>query len=117
MDIGRLTDAVDMDLAQPLDNATLKANIPAQYRHPDGLWFGLTSRARIFVASKERVKPGEATSYEALVEPQWRGRICTRSGKHVYSVALTAAAIAYGEAEAERWLAGLKSNLAPPARQ
>jgi len=113
VDIGRLSDAVDMDLVQPLDNATLKANIPEQFRHPEGLWFGLTTRARLFVVSKERVKPGEATSYEALVEPQWKGRICTRSGKHVYSVALTAAMIAHhGEAEAEQWLTGLKNNLA-----
>lgn len=113
VDIGRLNDAVDMDLVQPVDSETLKANIPAQYRHPDGLWFGLTTRARIFVVSKERVKPDEASSYEALVEPQWKGRICTRSGKHVYSVALTAAMIAHhGEAAAEQWLTGLKNNLA-----
>ncbi|MCP5420513.1 MAG: Fe(3+) ABC transporter substrate-binding protein [Gammaproteobacteria bacterium] len=113
VDIGRLSDAVEADLVQPVQSPVLTANIPAQFRDPGNLWFGLTTRARIFAVSKERVAPGEATSYEALAEPQWKGRICTRSGKHVYSVALTAAMIAHhGEAEAEKWLTGLKNNLA-----
>ena len=65
------------------------------------------------MTSKDRVKPGEITTYEQLTDPKWKGRICTRSGKHVYMVALTASMIAHhGEAEAKKWLAGLKSNLA-----
>ena len=113
VDIGRLTDAVDAGVTQPVLNETLKANIPAQYRDPDNQWFGLTTRARIIVASKERVKPGEIASYEDLADPKWKGRICTRSGKHEYMVALTAAMIAHhGEAKAEEWLRGVKANLA-----
>ncbi len=113
VDIGRLNDVVEAGLAQPVKTEKLLANIPRQYRHPDGLWYGLTTRARIIIAAKARVKPGEISTYEELADPKWRGRVCTRSGKHVYMVALTASMIAhYGEAQAKQWLAGLKTNRA-----
>jgi len=113
VDIGRLTDAVNAGVTQPVKSAALEANIPEQYRDSDLQWFGLTTRARIIVASKDRVKPGEITTYEGLADPKWKGRICTRSGKHAYMVALTAAMIAHhGEAKAEEWLRGVKANLA-----
>ena len=113
VDIGRLTDAVDAGVTQPVDNAALKTNIPPQYRDPDDQWFGLTARARIIVASRDRVAPGEITSYLDLADPRWKGRICTRSAKNAYMVALTAAMIAHhGEDQAEAWLRGVKANLA-----
>ena len=113
VDIGRLSDAVQAGVTQAAGNEVLKANIPPQYRDPDYQWFGLTTRARIIVASKERVAPGAIASYEDLADPKWKGRICTRSAKNAYMVALTAAMIAHhGAAEAEQWLRGLKANLA-----
>ena len=73
----------------------------------------MTSRARIIVTSKERVQAGEILTYEELVDPKWKGRICTRSGKHPYMVALTASVIvAHGMDGAKGWLQGLKDNLA-----
>jgi len=113
VDIGRLSDALDVGVTQPANSAVLEANIPPQYRDPDDQWFGLTARARILVASKERVKPGEISTYEDLADPRWKGRICTRSAKNAYMVALTAAMISHhGEATAEDWLRGVKANLA-----
>jgi len=113
VDIGRLTDAVNAGVTQAARSAALAANIPPQYRDPDDQWFGLTARARILVASKDRVKPGEITSYEDLADPKWSGRICTRSAKNAYMVALSAAMISHhGEAKAEAWLRGVKANLA-----
>jgi len=112
-DIGRLTDAVNAGVTQPARSTALKTNIPPQYRDPDYQWFGLTARARILVASKDRVQPGEISTYEDLADPEWKGRICTRSAKNAYMVALTAAMIAHhGEAKAEQWLRGVKANLA-----
>jgi len=113
VDIGRLSDARDAGVTQAARSAALEANIPPQYRDPDDQWFGLTARARILVASKERVKPGEISNYEDLADPRWKGRICTRSAKNAYMVALTAAMISHhGEAKAEDWLRGVKANLA-----
>jgi iron(III) transport system substrate-binding protein len=88
-------------------------NVPADFRDPEGHWWGLTTRARIVYASKDRVAEGEVTTYEDLADPKWAGRICTRSGTHTYMTGLTAAVIHHhGEDGAKAWLEGLKSNLA-----
>ena len=113
VDIARLLQVVDAGVTQPVQSAVLDANIPAEFRDPNGQWFGLTSRARIIYASKDRVADGEVTTYEALTDPKWAGRICTRSGTHDYNLALTAAMITHhGEAATRAWLEGLKANLA-----
>ena len=113
VDIGRLTDAVEAGVTQPVASDFLAARIPAHLRHPDGHWFGLTKRARLIYAAKRAADANAITTYEELADPKWRGRICTRSGSHAYQVALTAAMIAHhGEAKAQRWLTGVKSNLA-----
>ena len=62
-DISRLHNVVSAGLTQPVIDASLTENIPAAYRDPENQWFGLTTRARIIYASKERVNKGEVTSY------------------------------------------------------
>lgn len=113
VDISRIQQAVDAGVTEAVSNDTLAANIPAHLRDPEGHWFALTQRGRAIYASKDRVKEGEITSYEDLADPKWKGRICTRSGTHVYNVALFASMIAaHGKEEAKAWLEGLKNNLA-----
>lgn len=113
VDIGRLYGLKQAGVFEPVNSDILNANIPAHLRDPDGLWFGLTQRSRIALTSKERVKPGELTTYEDLADPKFRGRICVRSGKHSYNVALIASMIAHhGEAKTKTWLEGVKANLA-----
>ena len=113
VDIGRLHDMDEAGLLQPVQSKVLEQNIPSSYRHPKGHWFGLTLRGRVIYASKKRVKPGDIARYEDLADPKWKGRICTRSGKHVYNVSLFASIVAHSsEAKAKKWLMGLKSNLA-----
>jgi iron(III) transport system substrate-binding protein len=113
VDIARLTQIVAAGVTQPVQSDMLEANIPAQYRDPSDQWFGLTARARIIYASKERVAAGEVTTYEDLASDKWKGRICTRSGLHDYNVALTAAILAHHDAAyTKTWLEGVKANLA-----
>jgi len=113
VDIARLLQIVEADVLQPVQSDVLEANIPAELRDPGDLWFGLTSRARIVYASKDRVAPGEVTTYEDLADPKWQGRICTRSGLHDYNIALLGAMITHhDEAVATVWAEGLHTNLA-----
>ncbi len=112
VDIGRLQELVDADVLQPVKSEKLAADIPRQYRSEDNLWFGLTLRVRNIYASKERTDIRNI-SYEDLSNPEWKGRICTRSGKHQYNIALIASMLAHhGEAKTEEWLRGVKANLA-----
>ncbi len=114
VDIGRLSDAKDAGVTQSIRTAALTKAIPEAFRQDEGHWYGLTQRARILYVSKDRVAAADAPkTYEELADPKWAGRICTRSGTHVYQVALTSAMIAHhGTEKAEAWLRGLKSNLA-----
>ena len=112
-DISRLSGVVEAGLTQPVDSDVLKANIPAEMRDDGNHWFGLTARARIVYASKDRVQDGEVTTYEDLATDNWQGRICIRSGMNAYNLAMTSAVIAHhGEEGAKAWLSGLKKNLA-----
>ena len=113
VDIARLMQIVDAGVTQAVQSDVLEANIPAELRDPADHWFGLTSRARVVYASKDRVKPGEVTTYEDLASDKWKGRLCTRSGLHDYNIALLGAMIVHhDEAYATQWAEGLKANLA-----
>ena len=112
VDIGRLSDAVNAGITQPIKSEVLDEAVPAQYRGPEGQWYGISMRARVVYASKQRVKQDSIT-YEDLADPKWKGKVCIRSGQHIYNNALFAAYIAkHGEAKTEEWLRGLKANLA-----
>ena len=113
VDIARLAEVAAAGVLQPVDDATMAAAIPAAFRDPGGLWYGLTTRARVVYAARDAVKPGDVTTYEDLADPKWKGRLCSRSGVSDYNLALTAAMIAHhGPDYAKTWLAGLKANLA-----
>ncbi len=112
VDIGRLDGAKQLGISQPVVSEVVNANVPAEFRDPEGHWIGLTNRARVIYASKERVDQDSIT-YEELADPKWKGRLCTRSGQHVYTVGLVASMVAHhGAEETEKWLEGVRDNLA-----
>lgn len=112
-DAGRLWRAEQLDLLQPVKSAALEARVPANFREPGGRWFGFSMRARVIAYNKAKVQPSEIASYESLADPKWRGRICVRSGTHVYNLSLMGAMIEHlGEQQAEAWAKAVKQNLA-----
>lgn len=112
-DIGNVKAATDAGLTQPHGSAEVDAVVPETLRDAGGHWFALTTRARVVYASKERVQPGEVTTWEGLTDPKWKGRICIRPGAHSYNLALIAAVIAHhGPEGARAWVEGIKANLA-----
>ncbi len=111
-DIGNLSQAAASGIAQPIESKAVTDAVPPNYRGENNEWIGLTRRARVVYASKDRVEDDTLT-YEDLADPKWRGRICIRSGQHSYNVALIASMIAHhGEEKTEEWLRGVKANLA-----
>jgi len=111
VDISNLTAIADAGLFQPINSNVIEQNVPGNYRDPKGLWTALTARARVIYYSKERIKVGELSTYEALGESGNNQRVCTRSGYHKYNVALISSMIAeHGAAKAKTWLQGLKNN-------
>ena len=114
-DAGRLHRARELGLLAPVQSEILDQRIPASYRDPEGRWFGLSLRARPILYVRGKVDPAELSTYSALADPRWKGRICIRSSDNIYNQSLVAAMIATrGEAETEAWARGLVANFARP---
>ena len=113
-DISRLVELSDKELVQAVDSKVIDGNVPAQFRDNEDEWFALTLRTRNVYSSRDRVGRLPADfDYADLANPEWKGKICTRSGKHPYNISLVSSMIAhYGEAETKEWLEGYKANLA-----
>jgi len=113
VDVARLYRAKQANLLQTVKSDTLTGVIPPEYRDTEGHWFGISRRARVIVYSKERVKPEQLSTYEALAAPAWKGKICVRSSSHVYNQSLVSAMVAHlGVAKTEEWARGLVANFA-----
>lgn len=113
VDAGNLWQAEQMGILQPFTSPVIDSNIPPQYRAKSHAWTGLSLRARTLVYSTDRVKPSELTTYEALADKQWEGRLCLRTAKKVYNQSLTATLIeTHGEAKTEAIIKGWVNNLA-----
>lgn len=112
-DISRLVKLTDSGLTQAVSSPVLSANIPSQYRDPEQHWFALTTRVRNIYSATDRIGAVQNISYQDLASPEFKGKICTRSGKHPYNVSLVASMIAHhGLTETKTWLEAFKGNLA-----
>jgi iron(III) transport system substrate-binding protein len=113
VDAGMLWRAEQMGLFQPTESAVLTERIPENLRHPDGLWFGFTKRARVIFVDATQVDPALVQRYEDLARPELKGEICIRSSSNIYNLSLLGSLIDVGGAEAaEAWAKGVVANMA-----
>jgi iron(III) transport system substrate-binding protein len=113
VDIGNLWRAQSEGLFQPIKSAELEKVIPAHLRDPNGEWFGLSMRARVFVYDKTKIDPKLIQNYADLASPALKGKVLIRSSTNVYNQSLTAAMInAVGAEKTEAWAKGLVANMA-----
>lgn len=113
VDAGRLYRAQQAGILQPMMSKRLNAAIPQHLRSIDDQWFGLSVRARVIVYAKDRVGVEQLSTYEALAEPRWRGKICVRSSSNIYNQSLVASMLATeGMQYTEAWLERLVANFA-----
>jgi iron(III) transport system substrate-binding protein len=112
VDIGNLVGAKEQGLTQPITTPALTERLAPEFRDADGAWAALSLRARVFYVSKDRVD-ATALSYEDIAKPEWKGRLCTRPGDHVYNIGLIANRIeAWGLDKTREWLTAVRDNLA-----
>nr|WP_026106085.1 Fe(3+) ABC transporter substrate-binding protein [Halomonas jeotgali] len=113
VDAGRLWRAEDEGIFQSVESDKLNERVPDSMRHPDGLWFGFSQRARAIFYNREEVDPGEINRYEDLADDRFEGDICIRSSNNIYNQSLLASMIAeHGEDDAEQWAQGIVDNMA-----
>ncbi|WP_431028728.1 Fe(3+) ABC transporter substrate-binding protein [Lysinibacillus sp. LZ02] len=112
-DVARLFRAKEDGLLQAVSSDTLTQQVPEKFQDADQMWYGLTKRARVIVYNKETVKPEELSTYEALTEDMWKGRVLIRGSENVYNQSLLASFIEIdGEEKAKEWANGLVANFA-----
>jgi iron(III) transport system substrate-binding protein len=117
VDGGVLYSAKAAGILQPIASPLARKNVPESLRDKDDAWVGLTTRARVIVYAKERVKPEQLSTYEDLADPRWKGRIVARPSSSLYDQSLLASLITLdGEADALAWVKGFTANFARPPK-
>ena len=113
VDAGRLWRADEAGLFQAVESDVLDDRIPENLRHPDGHWFGFSTRARVIFYNKENVDPAGLETYEDLADGKWDDQVCIRSSSNIYNLSLMSSIIeAHGEEAAEEWAKGVVENMA-----
>jgi iron(III) transport system substrate-binding protein len=111
VDAGNLWNAARAGLLSPVASATIARHVPASLRDPETRWVGLTMRARTIVYNVKKVTPAELSTYEALGDPKWKGRLCLRSSGYIYNQSLIATFIQrHGEPRTEEIVKGWVAN-------
>lgn len=121
VDAARLWKAESDGLFRPVKSEIIDQRIPENLRAKSGddgnAWVGFSTRARVIVYNKARVKPEEVDTYEKLADPTNKGKVCTRSGSHPYMLSLVGAMIdRQGEPATEAWARGMVANQARAPR-
>ncbi len=113
VDAGTMWRAQQAGFLAPSSSEILESRIPQNLRHPDGNWYGFSTRARLIIYNKELINPEDITSYEDLANPKLHGLICIRSSSNMYNLSLLASLIEHhGAAEAEAWAKGVVHHFA-----
>ena len=121
VDAARLWRAEKDGMFQPINSAYIDERIPENLRAKaesgGNTWVGYSTRARVIVYNKARIKPENVSAYEKLADPVNKGQVCTRSGSHPYMLSLVGAMIERnGEAATEKWAKGMVANQARAPR-
>ncbi len=115
VDAGRLWRAEEAGVLAPIESDVLSQRLPQYLRHPDGLWFGLSTRARVIIYNKEAGAPQGLANYADLADPAFKGEICMRSSSNIYNISLLASIIAHdGAQNAQSWANGVVANFKRP---
>jgi iron(III) transport system substrate-binding protein len=113
VNVSLLEEAKERGILQPCTSPTILAQVDPEYVDLDRYYTGLTMRARIIAYHKDRVSPSELSTYEALAEPQWQGRLLLRTSSNIYNQNMIASFIAQnGEAATRAMMEGWVRNLA-----
>jgi iron(III) transport system substrate-binding protein len=113
VDAGRLWRAEQAGLLQPVRSKIVEERIPRELRHPDGLWYAFSVRARPIFYLKGAVNPADLREYEDLAAPRFKGKVCVRSSSNIYNLSLMSSMIAsVGPEKAEQWARGVVANMA-----
>lgn len=112
-DLVFLSDLTNKGLLQPMVSSAVKGRVVPAMKDVNDNWIGITYRARTLVYAPDRVQPSEISDYADLADAKWAGRVCMRTSKGTYNVALIASLVHHkGETAAKNIMSGILDNLA-----
>ncbi|MGI9323765.1 MAG: Fe(3+) ABC transporter substrate-binding protein [Pseudomonadales bacterium] len=113
VDAGTLWRAQQADVLQPIQSTVMQERVPTNLRNSQGLWYGLSKRARVIVYNDSVAAGADLDEYEDLALPVHRGKVCMRSSGNIYNLSLLGSLIEHlGEAAASEWARGVVANFA-----
>lgn len=113
VDAGNLWRAEQAGVLRPISSQILNSRIPAQFRDPGNMWFGVAYRVRLIVVDKAKLSQLNIARYDDLADPRLKGQVCARQSSNVYNLSFLAAKIGHdGVAKAEAWARGVAGNFA-----
>lgn len=97
-------------LFAPLPQDILERS-PAWGRHADGLWTGVTGRARTVVYNNQKFTEADLPDdMFGFHDPQWKGRIGWAPTNGSFQAMVTGMRAVWGEDRTAEWLQGIKAN-------
>lgn len=109
-DAGNIGQVANAGRLVPLERAVLE-KVPAQFRSPEGLWVGLSGRARVVVYNTEKVPESELPpTVDGFTDSKWKQRLAWAPTNGSFQAFVTAFRVMEGEAAARSWLEGVKAN-------
>lgn len=109
-DAGALGLLAENDLLAPL-SADILDLVEPRFESVDGLWVGITGRARVLVYNTDAYSPEELpASVLELTDPQWKGQIGWAPTNASFQSFVTALRVTLGDDAAKEWLEGVIAN-------
>ena len=110
-EVGRTLVLEDKGVLAPY-RSPAAADIPDQFKDPDGFWTGFAARARVLIYNKTLLSEDQLPkSIFELTQPRWQGRVTL--GYPLFGTTATQVAALYaalGAQQTEAFLSGLKAN-------
>lgn len=109
-DPGGLGAVADAGLLAPLPPDIL-SKVDSRFASPDGLWVGISGRARVVVYNTETIDPADLPAgLEGFTDPSWSGRIGLPPTNASFQTMVTAMRQVWGEDATRAWLEGILAN-------
>jgi iron(III) transport system substrate-binding protein len=109
-DPGGLGAVANAGLLAPLPEE-VQNSVKPEFRSPDGLWVGVSGRARVVVYNTEVITETDLPAdIWDFTDPQWSGRIGWAPSNGSFQAMVTAMRVEWGEERTREWLEGIQAN-------
>ena len=109
-DPGGMGAVAEASMLNPLPQELLD-KVPANFRSPEGVWVGISGRARVVVYNTDAFAPEDLPAdIWDFTDPMWQGKIGWAPTNGSFQVMVTGMRQSWGEDKTRQWLEGILAN-------